>query len=76
MLTFSYLPFSFENIWGPGISEKNNLRSPALAVEISPTTGDVAQVSAQGYQQMICAALANALASLAPSLRPNPGARR
>ena len=54
----------------------NNLRSPALAVEISPTTGDVAQVSAQGYQQMICAALANALASLAPSLRPNPGARR
>ena len=50
----------------------NSLRSPALAVEVSATTGDVAQVSAQGYQQMICAALANALASL----RPNLGAHR
>jgi hypothetical protein len=54
----------------------NSLRSPAIAVEISPTTGDAAQVSANGYQQMVCAALANALAALAPSLRSNPGARR
>src|SRR5215469_10007898 len=30
----------------------NSLRSPAIAVEISPTTGDAAQVSANGYQQM------------------------
>jgi N-acetylmuramoyl-L-alanine amidase len=54
----------------------NSLRSPAIAVEISPTTGDAAQVSASGYQQMICAALANALASIAPSLRGSPGVRR
>jgi N-acetylmuramoyl-L-alanine amidase len=54
----------------------NSLRSPAIAVEISPTTGDVAQVSANGYQQMVCAALANAIASLAPSLHPTGGARR
>ena len=53
----------------------NNLRSPAIAIEISPTTGDAAQVSATGYQQMICAALANALASIAPSLRGTMGAR-
>jgi N-acetylmuramoyl-L-alanine amidase len=54
----------------------NSLRSPAIAIEISPTTGDATQVSANGYQQMICAALANALASMAPSLRGNMGARR
>jgi N-acetylmuramoyl-L-alanine amidase len=54
----------------------NSLRSPAIAIEISPTTGDATQVSAIGYQQMICAALANALASIAPSLRGNMGARR
>jgi N-acetylmuramoyl-L-alanine amidase len=53
----------------------NSLRSPAIAVEISSTTGDVAQLSSSGYQQMVCAALANALASLAPSLRPSAGAR-
>jgi N-acetylmuramoyl-L-alanine amidase len=54
----------------------NSLRSPAIAIEISPTTGDATQVSASGYQQMICAALANAIASIAPSLRGNMGARR
>ncbi len=53
----------------------NNLRSPAIAIEVSSTTGDASQVSATGYQQMICAALANALASTLPSLRSNPGAR-
>jgi len=44
----------------------NNLKVPALAIEISPTTGDASQVSATGYQQMICATLANAIASLVP----------
>jgi N-acetylmuramoyl-L-alanine amidase len=45
----------------------NNLKVPALAIEISPTTGNASQVAATGYQQMICAALANAIASMAPS---------
>jgi N-acetylmuramoyl-L-alanine amidase len=49
----------------------NNLRSPALAIEISPTLGDAAQLVSTNYQQMICAAVANAVASIAPSLRSN-----
>jgi len=44
----------------------NNLKVPAIAIEISPTTGDASQVAATGYQQMICAALANAIASIVP----------
>ena len=51
----------------------NNIKSPAIAIEISSTTGDAAQVASSGYQQMICSALANALASLAPSLRAAAG---
>lgn len=51
----------------------NNLKSPALAIEISPTTGDASQVASAGYQQMICAAVANAIASIAPSLRAGMG---
>jgi N-acetylmuramoyl-L-alanine amidase len=46
----------------------NNLKVPAIAIEISPTTGDASQVASTGYQQMICAALANAIASIVPSL--------
>lgn len=53
----------------------NNIKSPAIAIEISPTTGDAAQVASTGYQQMICSALGNALASIAPALRANAGAR-
>lgn len=53
----------------------NNIKSPAVAIEISPTTGDAAQVASTGYQQMICSALANALASLAPYLRTAAGVR-
>jgi N-acetylmuramoyl-L-alanine amidase len=51
----------------------NNIKSPAIAIEISPTTGDAAQVASSGYQQMICSALANALASMAPALRTSAG---
>jgi N-acetylmuramoyl-L-alanine amidase len=46
----------------------NNLKVPAIAVEISPTNGETSQIAATGYQQMICAALANAIASMVPSL--------
>jgi N-acetylmuramoyl-L-alanine amidase len=53
----------------------NNIKSPAIAIEISPTTGDAAQVASTGYQQMICSAVGNALASLAQSLRTNTGSR-
>jgi N-acetylmuramoyl-L-alanine amidase len=53
----------------------NNIRTPAIAIEISPTTGDAAQVAATGYQQMICSAIANALASMVPTLRLKPGTR-
>ncbi len=51
----------------------NHLKSPAIAIEISPTTGDAAQVASSGYQQMMSAALANALAAIAPSLRAGTG---
>ena len=47
----------------------NNIKSPAIAIEITPTTGDAAQVTSTGYQQMICAAVANALASMMPAMR-------
>lgn len=53
----------------------NNIKVPAIAIEISPTTGDSAQVASTGYQQMICSAVANALASIAPALRTNAGLR-
>jgi N-acetylmuramoyl-L-alanine amidase len=53
----------------------NNVKSPALAIEISPTTGDAAQVASAGYQQMICAAIANAIASIAPLLKTAAGSR-
>jgi N-acetylmuramoyl-L-alanine amidase len=46
----------------------NNLKVPAIAVEISPANGETSQIAATGYQQMICAALANAIASMVPSL--------
>ena len=51
----------------------NNVRVPGLGIEISPTTGDAVQVASAGYQQMICAAVANAIASIAPSIRSTGG---
>ena len=53
----------------------NNIKSPAIAIEIAPTTGNAAQVSSSGYQAMICSAVANALASMGPALHANVGAR-
>ena len=53
----------------------NNVRTPALAIEISPTTGEAAQMGSAGYQAMVCSTLANALATIAPSLRANIGVR-
>lgn len=47
----------------------NSVTVPAFAIEIGSTTGDVSQLGSSGYQAMICGALANALAPLAPQLR-------
>ena len=46
----------------------NNVKVPALAIEIAPTTGDVSQLAAQNYQQLIGAAIANALAPVSGAL--------
>jgi N-acetylmuramoyl-L-alanine amidase len=48
----------------------NNITAPAIAIEIAPTNGSVSQLASTDYQQMVCAALANAIAAIAPSLRP------
>jgi N-acetylmuramoyl-L-alanine amidase len=47
----------------------NNVMSPALAVEVAPTTSDIAQLASANYQDMVSAALANALYGILPSLR-------
>ncbi len=51
----------------------NNAQPPAIAVEIAPTTGDPSQLGTSDYQQMVCAALANALAPVMGSLRTATG---
>jgi len=51
----------------------NNIKVPALAVEVAPTTSDVAQLGTTNYQDMVSAALANAFASLNPPLRQATG---
>lgn len=55
--------------FGAPLRPLNNILAPAIAIEISPTTSDVSQLASQDYQQMVCAALANALGSIAPALR-------
>lgn len=47
----------------------NDLTVPALAVEIAPTIADVSQLISADFQQMVSAALANAIAPLVPSLQ-------
>ncbi len=47
---------------GAPLRPLNNVTVPALAVEIAPATGNVAQLSSPDYQQMIAVALANAIA--------------
>lgn len=51
----------------------NNLIVPAIAVELAPTAGDVSQLASSDYQQLVCTALANAIASAAPALRAPSG---
>jgi N-acetylmuramoyl-L-alanine amidase len=51
----------------------NTITVPAVAIELAPTTGDVAQLASADYQQMITAALANSIASIMASLRATLG---
>jgi N-acetylmuramoyl-L-alanine amidase len=51
----------------------NNIRAPALAIEVAPTTSNTAQLATTNYQEMVSAALASALSSLLSSLRPATG---
>jgi hypothetical protein len=39
-----------------------------MAVEVAPTTGDISQLASSDYQQMVCAVLANGIASAMPLL--------
>jgi len=50
----------------------NNIGVPALAIEIAPTTGDVSQLATPDYQQMVSAALANAIAGQRSTLETAP----
>jgi len=46
----------------------NNLKVPALAVEIASTTGSITQLSSNDYQQMVSALLASSLAPIRATL--------
>jgi N-acetylmuramoyl-L-alanine amidase len=50
----------------------NSVNLPALAVEIAPTTGEVAQLASTDYQEMISAALGNGIAVQRATLEPAP----
>ena len=47
----------------------NNISVPALAIEIAPSNGNVLQLASSDYQNTVAAAVATAIAGLAPSLR-------
>jgi len=51
----------------------NNITSPALGIEISPTNGNILQLASVEYQQRISTALSNALVSTLSLLPPRPG---
>lgn len=47
----------------------NNIAVPAIAIEVAPSNGSVLQLASEDYQNMVTAAVASALAAMAPSLR-------
>ena len=51
----------------------NNVTVAAIAMELAPTTGDVSQLASPDYQQMVCRALADGIASAAPLFRARLG---
>jgi N-acetylmuramoyl-L-alanine amidase len=60
--------FSVRNLTAP-LRPLNNIIVPGIAIEIAPTDGSVLQLASSDYQQLVCAALANAIAGVVPSLR-------
>lgn len=64
--------FPFRSLLAP-LRPLNNVTVAAIAMELAPTTGDVFQLASPDYQQMVCASLANAIASAAPLFRARPG---
>ena len=50
----------------------NSVTSPAIAVEIAPANGNVAQLASTDYQQMTAAAVATAISSLRSKLEMAP----
>jgi N-acetylmuramoyl-L-alanine amidase len=64
--------FPIRSLMAP-VRPLNSIAVPALAVEIAPTTGDVSQLASSDFQQMISAALANAIATVVPSLATKAG---
>jgi N-acetylmuramoyl-L-alanine amidase len=51
----------------------NNVTSPALGIEISPTNGNILQLASVEYQKLVSTALSNALVSTLSVLPPRPG---
>lgn len=51
----------------------NNVTVPALAFEIAPSNSDVSQLGSSDYQQTICSALVNGIASAVPLLKAYSG---
>ena len=47
----------------------NNITVPAIAIEVAPSNGSVLQLASDDYQNVVTAAVASALAAMAPSLR-------
>ena len=47
----------------------NNIGVPALAIEVAPSNGNVLQLASSDYQNTVTAAVATAIAAIAPSLR-------
>jgi N-acetylmuramoyl-L-alanine amidase len=46
----------------------NNVTSAAIAIEIAPQTGDLADLTSSNYQQLVASSIATALASVRDQL--------
>jgi hypothetical protein len=50
----------------------NNVTGPAIAVEVSPQSSDLAQLTAPDYQQLVAGAVATAIAAAKDQLGSAP----
>jgi N-acetylmuramoyl-L-alanine amidase len=53
---------------GAPLRPLNNITAPAVAVEVAPTEGDVAELSSAEYQQQVASAVVNGLVSVRSKL--------